>query len=265
MFRHPDSPWQRGALFALALLWACLLFGGFLLGSPDEAGGRRMPAWSRLASSLTLVLAAWAWYAAARHGPAARFGACVAVGMTLGWVGDLCMAGLMPLPGPVLGGMAAFGLGHVAYVTAALSFGNREGLARPGARWGAWAGWLLIGLAGWYFVALRGRQPTALHAAALPYALLLASTAGCATGLALQRPAFVPFALGAGLFLLSDLLLAAHLFNQSGLAWVNVNDLVWLTYGPGQMLIVYSVGSALIVAGGRGPSSPGGAGGPENA
>jgi hypothetical protein len=249
MFRHLDSPWQRGVLLGLALVWAGLLFGGFLFGSPAEPGGRRMPTWTRMSSSLALVLAAWCWCWAARAGGAAGFGVLLAAGMTLGFLGDLCNAELVPLPQPILGGMAAFGLGHVAYVAAALSFGNQHGLSDPAARWGAWAAWLAAGLLGWYLIVLRGQQPTVLHWAALPYALLLASTAGCATGLALQRPAFAPFALGAALFLLSDLILAAQLFNHHQFARVHINDMVWLTYGPGQLLIVYSVGSALHVAG----------------
>jgi hypothetical protein len=81
-----------------------------------------------------------------------------------------------------------------------------------------------------------------LHRAALPYALLLASTAGLATGLAVQAPAFVPLAIGGGLFLLSDLILAARLFN--GVYFYLIGDIVWLTYGPAQALIVYSVSSA---------------------
>ena len=44
---------------------------------------------------------------------------------------------------------------------------------------------------------------------------------------------------GAALFLISDLILAAQLFND--LHFRGVGDVVWLTYGPGQMLIVYSV------------------------
>jgi hypothetical protein len=197
------------------------------------------------------VLAAWCWCWAARNGPAARFGVWVALGMTLGFVGDLFMAEVVPLPQPVLGGMAAFGLGHLAYIAAAVSFGNRHDLADPVARWGAWSAWLLIGVVGWYFVVMWGGRPTGLHWAALPYALLLASTAGCATGLAVQQPAFVPFAVGAALFLLSDLILAGQLFNHYQFARVHVNDVVWLTYGPGQLLIVYTVGSALGVAGAR--------------
>jgi hypothetical protein len=100
------------------------------------------------------------------------------------------------------------------------------------------AGWLLVGLVGWYLVVFRGQEVTMLHWAALPYALLLASTAGFATGLALQSSHFVPLALGAALFLLSDLILAGELF--SGLKFPLIGDVIWLTYGPGQALIVYA-------------------------
>jgi KUP system potassium uptake protein len=101
----------------------------------------------------------------------------------------------------VLGGIAAFGLGHLAYIIALLQFGNTHGLDAPGPRYGAWLFWLLVGAAGWYFVVFRGQQASVLHWAALPYALLLASTAGFASGLALQAPVFVPLALGAALFI----------------------------------------------------------------
>jgi hypothetical protein len=78
----------------------------------------------------------------------------------------------------------------------------------------------------------------------LPYALLLASTAGLATGLALQSTYFVPLAIGAALFLLSDLILAGELF--SGLQFPLIGDVIWLTYGPGQALIVYASGVARL-------------------
>ena len=108
----------------------------------------------------------------------------------------------------------------------------------------------MLGLAGWYFVILRGAKPTALHRAALPYALLLASTAGIATGLALQAPAFWTMAAGATLFLLSDLIIAARLFSPEGAFgsqrhFYLIDNAIWLTYGPAQMLIVYSIAGAL--------------------
>lgn len=68
---------------------------------------------------------------------------------------------------------------------------------------------------------------------------LLASTSGFATGLALQRGEFIPVAVGAALFLLSDLLLAAQLFND--VRFYLIDDVVWLLYGPAQMLIVFAM------------------------
>jgi hypothetical protein len=95
-------------------------------------------------------------------------------------------------------------------------------------------------------VVWRGTQRTPLHIAALPYALLLASTAGFALGMALQDGRFIPLTIGALLFLVSDLILAKQIFN--GTHFKGIGDVVWLTYGPGQMLIVVSgVAAALVV------------------
>lgn len=244
---HLENPLQRFWLLGLLLLWACLLFGGFVFGKTDAKNNRRMPTWTRMTSSLTLVVAGWIWYLFTPGSSIQWFSLLIAAGMTLGFIGDLCLAQLLPLPQPTLGGIATFGLGHIVYIIALLSFGNQFGLAAPVPRWCALGVWLFIGLIGWYLVVFRGGKPTVLHMAALPYALLLASTAGLATGLALQSPVFITLAVGGGLFLLSDLILAAELFND--LRFPLIGDVVWLTYGPAQMLIVFAVNSALLVAG----------------
>lgn len=239
MLAYLDTPAQRYLLGGLLLLWGVFLFGGFILGSGDS---HRMPTWTRMSSSITLVAAGWSWFLISRDEPVRSFALFVALGMSCGLLGDLVLAGLLPGGRNVLGGIAAFGVGHVFYILGILRFSQATGLNAGGARWGALAVWLLIGLLGWYFVVYRGQQATALHWAALPYALLLASTAGFASGLALQSGLFIPLAVGAGLFLLSDLILAAELFN--GLKFRSIGDVIWLTYGPGQMLIVYAVGAA---------------------
>lgn len=233
-------------LLILTLAWAALLFGGFMFGKPQVGREGRMPTWTRMASSAALVVAGWSWADLAHGSSAATFGLLIAVGMTLGFLGDLFMAKLLPVSPHVLWGMAAFGLGHVAYIAAIVSYGSTRGLDAAGPRLGAWLAWLLIGAVAWYFVVFRGQRPTALHWAALPYSLLLASTAGFATGLALQDPTFAPLAVGAVLFLISDLILAAQLF--AGRRFRLIDDVVWLTYGPGQMLIVYSIGAAIMAA-----------------
>ncbi len=230
-------------LIALVLVWAALLFGGFVFGKPRSGREGRMPTWTRLVSSLTLVAAGWAWVAAANGSSAASFARLIAAGMTLGFLGDLFMARVLPVGSHVLWGMAAFGLGHVAYIAAIIGFGNAHGLNAAAPRWAAWLIWLTIGAGAWYGVVFRGQKPSVLHWAALPYALLLSSTAGFATGLAVQHLAFAPLAIGAMLFLISDLILAARLF--AGRRFPLVDDVIWLTYGPGQMLIVYSIAAGL--------------------
>lgn len=236
-----DPPLPSISQTILWLLWAVLLFGGFLLGSADA--NQRMPQWTRLASSAVLVVAAWNWFINGRFHEASNLLLWLAIGMSFGFLGDLFMAGVMPGGRNVLGGMATFGLGHIAYIIGIWQFSSQSGLTNGAMRWGSLAVWWIIGTVAWYFVVYRGQQPTTLHQAALPYALLLASTVGVATGLALQNGQFIWLAVGAALFLISDLILATQLFN--GTTFFLIGDVIWLTYGPGQMLIVYSALTAV--------------------
>jgi len=239
------SPVQIGWLIVLLATWGALLFGGYLIGLPSQFSSRRIPAVSCLLSSLVLVLAAWSWVIFVRKTPAAGFALLIAIGMSLGFLGDVFMAGLISIGDRLLSGMAAFGLGHVAYIIAGLCYSYQSGLTAFWPRLFGWLLWLFIGFLGWYFVAYRSSRPTFLHGAALLYSLLLSSTAGIATGIALQSVRFVPFALGAGLFLFSDFLIAMRSFGGKSLRLISLDDLIWLTYGPAQMLIVFSVWSAL--------------------
>ena len=116
MFNALTQPWQRTWLIGLLALWAILLFGGFLLGG----GSQRMPAWTRMASSATLVVAAFSWYAFSRGGPAANYALLIAIGMTFGFVGDLALAGWLPGGRNVIGGIASFGIGPIFYIVAFL-------------------------------------------------------------------------------------------------------------------------------------------------
>lgn len=239
MFDALPDPLARWWLAGLLVLWALFLFGGFAAGSGDPQ--RRMPAWTRMASSITLVAAALSWIVASRGSPIVPYALLIAAGMAFGLLGDLTLAGVLPGGRSVLAGMAAFGMGHILYIVAFLWVGGAV------TAWSALVGWWAVGTAGWFLVVYRHRERDRLLWAALAYALLLATTAGLASGLALTEPRYLPLAVGAGLFLLSDLILAGELF--AGLHFRYIGDLVWLTYGPAQMLIVYSVGSALAVAG----------------
>src|SRR5688572_8178912 len=88
-----QTPWFAGLL----IVWAALLFGGFVFGKLDAARERRMPRWTRITSSLMLVILGWSSAAFARDTGAASYALLIAAGMTLGFLGDLFMAGLIPI------------------------------------------------------------------------------------------------------------------------------------------------------------------------
>ena len=231
----------------LLTVWAAFLFGGFLLGPTRE--NRRISRRARIASSVMLAAAGWSWQFFAAESDVWQYASLIAMGITFGLIGDLFLANLLnrSRSRSMMGGIGAFAIGHLFYISGILLLVNRFHLNRPGPLWGALIGFWLAALAGWYVVVLRGQAtPSPLHWAALPYALLLATTAGLAAGAALQNPAFFPLALGAFLFLFSDLVLAGALF--SDLHFPLVHDVVWLTYGPGQMLIVFSIGAAMTLS-----------------
>lgn len=234
-------------------LWFLLLFGGYVFGQANADSTHRTPTWARMASSLTLAVAGLAWAV----DPAAVPGlsAAIAVGMGLGLLGDLFMARLI-LRGDnsLLAGIGAFSLGHIAYIVGLLNYAAAESLTDPAPWLLSFGLWWLGGLVGWWVVVWRGTPPDAadrsVRLAALPYTLLLSSTAAAASALAAQTlnmtPNLLLVAVGAALFLLSDLLLAAQLFR--GLHFRFIGDAVWALYGPGQMLIVYGVPLALVAA-----------------
>jgi hypothetical protein len=283
-------------LFFLWVTWAVLLFGG-LIGKPDADRTR----WTRMASSLALVIAAWSYALLYRERVYVDVVVLIAVGMAFCFIGDLFMAQLILQDDRhILGGIGAFGLGHMAYIAAFLRLlshsqllldwrmnysVNELNIVLPQS---AINGMILIGCwlfatVIWYWVIYRAaKERTTLHLAALPYALLLATTVGTALNLTLyawdlynvsnatqavrasmllSRGAAnlvgmesstallnlvrisIP-ALGTLLFFISDFILAARLFNKA--YFHMIDDWVWLTYGPGQMLIVYGVGLFLF-------------------
>jgi uncharacterized membrane protein YhhN len=235
------------AFVALWLAWAVLLGVAMVLG--NLAGGHAATAATaaRMGSSLVLVVTGWTAYALWRRSAVGRFALLIAIGMTLGAVGDFFNADLLsfiPLSDPVLGGIAAFGLGHIAYIAGSVNLGRRARLTDRRAMIGAVVAWQLIGAVGWYFVVMQGTEARGLVWPALPYSLLLAGTAGVTGGLEWQDRRLTWLALGAALFLVSDLILAFGLF-RGGFA--HQTESVWLTYGPGQMLIVFSILSAAVI------------------
>lgn len=233
---------RRDPVFiGLWILWAAALAGAMFAGNFDRDGvGKAL----RMGSSIVLCAVAWTAYARWRARPVGRFALCLAIGITLGTIGDFFNAGLLdfvPVLKGTMGGIVAFGLGHLAYIAGCLDLRKRARLTHGFTMFAAIDFWQIVGLVAWYLIAYLGEKHRDLLYPALGYTLLLAGTAGIATGLALQQRRLTLLAVGAALFLLSDLILAVGMFRESLTRSI---DWVWLTYGPGQMLIVFSVLSA---------------------
>ncbi|MCI3987085.1 lysoplasmalogenase, partial [Bacillus vallismortis] len=122
-----------------------------------------LPLVIRLILSFSLTGSAiWIWL----QDPSVEYSTWVALGMTLSTVGDLFMAGLIPIGHRLIGGMVTFALAHCFYVKAFL---------QTGISWnGFWIGLLVYGLfliVGWFFFIRNDKQDKLFTIGALIYGL----------------------------------------------------------------------------------------------
>jgi uncharacterized membrane protein YhhN len=159
----------------------------------------------------------------------------VVIGLLLSLVGDIAL--LWPREG-FLPGLVAFLLAHVAYIVA---FSRSTRLATRAAPFVIYG---LISAA--ILAALWAGLPTPLRLPVLAYVAALATMAAQAAGVAWFRRASIDAiaarntAVGAGLFVVSDALLAIDRF-ATPLAWAGPAILV--TYWAAQALIATSLGA----------------------
>ncbi len=222
----------------LWLLWAVALSGGLVYGLM-VGHGQPLPLAGRMISSVLLVVTGVLIWREAGGKTAAGFAGLITLGMAFGTLGDFFNAGLLGRDMGTLQAMAAFGTGHLCYIAAAVRE-IRAGDSSLEKNFLPVGFWLLAGALGWWLIVYRAEPGPGLLSLvwpALGYSLLLSATAGAGSALGLMDARFRPLALGAILFLLSDMVLAVEIFRgpfaQDTLA-------VWIPYGCGQMLIVFS-------------------------
>jgi hypothetical protein len=219
--------------------WLVTLLASFVAGWTRGSwwDGARLDL--RMFSCLLLVVAAWAAWWSMRSASVAGAMALVAVGMVLGFYGDSHVGDRFwwpPFPHKIVGGIVFYGIGHLAYVAACWRIGSVEHMAGGRRWWTPIMVWQLAALAGWACVALTSPEEPGLRVPTLLYTLLVAATPGFATALAMQRPIYCWMALGGAMFLASDILLAWQVFHG---AFPGIDELTWINYGGGEMLIVY--------------------------
>jgi len=228
----------------LLAAWAALLILGFAFGRLDQERINRIPRANKILSSAILVVCALIWWLASAAGtPLAAYAVLLLFGMAFSFVGDVIMAQLLPLPQHVLFGMGAFGVAHALYISGYLRLGSMLGVQDGRAQAAGLAVLLILAVVLWWTLIRSPQTPAVLNYGSLGYALPLAAMAGLAVSLALQEARFVPLALGALLFLISDIFLGHRLFQEG--AFLLVGDLIWMTYIVGQLLIVFSTATGL--------------------
>lgn len=242
----PVSQVEIGFFSYIIMFWGILLFGGLLFSGRKPKGNQQIPRWARLGSSCVLAIGAWLWFAISLGAIVDALIIWIALGMSLSLLGDVLLSGILQRRHALLEGMGAFAIAHIAYIIGLLAVGQALHLAD----WQRHLPWLLLFVVtsgtGWYLVVFfKQSYRTLAHYVALPYTILLSTTAGLSVIIALQNPFFSLLSVGTILFLLSDLVLAVALFRYAQRAWLH--DVVWVLYGTGQMLIVFGLLLQLVL------------------
>ena len=240
----------------LLVLWASFL-AAVLLIRRSRPRKRRLLAWMRTASALTLLLLAWYGFILALAGTeTARYAFGIATATALNLVGGQLVASAH-VPGKPWFGISATAVGYLLVVAAIAQYGP----SLEGVRLLALGLCLLVGaLTGLVFLLrTRHRHPVQTAAAAVYTLLLLFAAAGLAIGLALTAPRFGVLPAGLLLLVFSDLILLTELAASPSLfprlrpsvagsgsrLFPLLSSAARLIRPPAQALIVVSIWSAL--------------------
>jgi uncharacterized membrane protein YhhN len=206
-----------------------VLIIAFVFGRPNAERTRRTIKPLRLSTSWILVACAWIIFAVSStlRTPALL----IALGMTFGALGDLVLAGVIPLPKRMISGIIVFSIGHFCYIAGFTQTANVLGLNDPFFGSLLWVVFVIAATFLWFFLIYNPARSRVLNLGSLFYGWLIAIMAGTATALALADPRFTLTAIGGVLFLISDIILGnRELLITAGL----VHDVVWVCTSPGK-------------------------------
>jgi len=246
MFPLPYEAPLDQILYALFVLEWVLLSGGLLLGKLNAEQTGRLPRPLRMLLSVLLVVAAFLqWHYGGGASVARSYALLVFLGMCASFVGDLIMARLIPVSNRLIFGMAAFAVGHALYLSAFVHLLRSSSPLRLPLAGIVLVAVLAFGICAWYRWVRNPDRGRAINVGSLFYGLLFGLSTSLAILLAVADSHYVGLAAGSLLFMLSDLVLGNWVIR--GHIWTSVNDVIWLTYVNGQLLVVYSVAAAFSV------------------
>ena len=226
------------AILTLWLGWLALLPGTFIA---IVVTGQSQ--WNRFwwMSSVLLSLAAWTNGFLCRRSGLGLFAVLIAVGMSFGTLADIYGAfSVIRFTEPLAMIIPLFSLGPFAYIGGMLSVPNRLRLSQR-SLWKKTLGafialYSLMGLGLWMVLVYPSNDLPHMHWPVAFYTLVLSGAAAVMATVACLDRRFLVVGTGGVLFFVSDAFLAVRLFQNN---WHNIGDLCWITYGIGQMLIVY--------------------------
>jgi len=199
--------------------------------------------WNRFwwMSSAVLSLAAWINGFLHHRDRFGLFAVLIAVGMTFGMLADIYGAfSAIRFTEPLAMIIVLFSLGHVAYIGGTLVVAHRLQLTQR-SQWKKTLGsfivvYALMGFGLWMVMVYPSDNLPHMHLAVAVYTVFLAVTAAVMATVARFDRRFLAIGIGGMLFFISDGFLGVRLFQDN---WCGIGDLCWITYGIGQMLIVY--------------------------
>lgn len=229
----------RRLLFALCWVgWFGLLPGTFsVMLATGHTGGTRL--W--WVSSAILTLAAWGNRGSHRRDPYGAFAAWMACGMTCGALADVYGSfAVIRFTEPLAMIVPLFALGHVCYIAGVFSVAGYSQLTRHRLWYPVLGGMAilygLIGMGAWWTVVYPSEDLPHMQLPTAAYTLFLSMAAAVMATVATLNRRFLMVGIGGFLFLVSDILLAVRLFQNNA---YGIGDFCWITYGIGQMFIVY--------------------------
>jgi uncharacterized membrane protein YhhN len=245
----PGVPAPYATLFMGVIgVWALAFVGGLILGRWNHERTQRLPVWTKLVMIAAVLLIGGIEWLVFTPGTAAEpYARWIFLGLLVGALGDLVMAKVFPIEKPLIPGMALFAIGHVFYLLAI--FVLRRSLY-PG-------GFLSVALIVipslfaaalmWEFLVHNPKGSPRLNTAAFFYAMLIAVTAVFAAYFPVRSQIMFLLGIGMVLFLISDVLLSQPAIKHKG--FTAIQDVIWIVYSTGQLLIALSIGEALRLLG----------------
>lgn len=245
MFPNIRQPYST--IYILLAAWGVVYVLGMITGKFNEDRSRRLPRWSRFGMvALVLAVGGLWWLGAAAGTRISPYSALICLGLLAGAVGDVILGDVLPIKQPVIPAILAFGVGHGFYMAALFTLRRILDVTNSTSLIITVIVSVILSGAAWMVLVRNPKTGRRLNIGSLVYGALLFGVTGIAVDTSLQSRAMLILTAGLILFAISDLILAQPLIRRRGFR--SVRDVSFFIYSAGQMMIAFSIGTALALA-----------------